>query len=140
MELSLLEFVKKDNNGLLLATAVISGAMLLWPFVRRSTGGPWVSTAQATQLITREDALVLDVRTPGEYQAGHILGAKNQPLERLDAVEVSKRKSQPLIVYCEGGQRSQKAAALLRKQGFEKVVNLHGGLGAWQQAGLPIEK
>jgi len=48
VDLSLLEFVKKDNNGLLLATAVISGAMLLWPFVRRSTGGPWVTIAQAT--------------------------------------------------------------------------------------------
>ena len=140
MEPSLLEFVKKDNNGLLLATAVVSGAMLLWPFVRRSTGGPWVNAAQATQLINREDALVLDVRDPGEYDAGHILGAKNYPLKQLESGEVAKRKNQPLIVYCDGGQRSQKAAALLRKQGYEKVVNLSGGLGAWQQAGLPVEK
>src|SRR5258707_6027764 len=55
VDLSLLEFVKKDNNGLLLATAVISGAMLLWPFVRRSTGGPWVTIAQATHLINRSE-------------------------------------------------------------------------------------
>jgi rhodanese-related sulfurtransferase len=140
VEPSLFEFIKKDSNGLLLATAVVSGALLLWPFVRRSTGGPWVSAAQATLLINREDALVVDVRDQGEYDAGHILGAKHFPLARLESGEISKKKSQPLIVYCEGGQRSQKAAAALRRQGYERVVSLNGGLGAWQQAGLPEQK
>src|SRR5258708_38843270 len=93
VDLSLLGFVKKDSNGLLLATAVISGAMLLWPLVRRTGGGPWVSVAQATQLINREDALVLDVRDPAEYDAGHILGAKNQPLAPLEPVEAAKKRA-----------------------------------------------
>ena len=144
MELSLLEFIKKDHNGLLLATAVISGAMLLWPLVRRSTGGPWVTIAQATHLINREDAVMIDVRDPGEYDAGHILGARNAPLERLAANEaggeLAKRKEKPVIVYDDGGERAAKAAAALRKQGFGRVVNLTGGLGAWKQAGLPVEK
>lgn len=135
-----MEFVKKDSNGLLLATAVVSGALLLWPLVRRTAGGPWVNVVQATQLINREDALVVDVREAGEYDAGHILGARNFPLARLESGELGKRKNQPVIVYCDGGGRAQKAAALLRKQGYEKVVNLSGGLGAWQQAGLPLEK
>src|SRR5258707_7756444 len=128
VDLSLLEFVKKDNNGLLLATAVISGAMLLWPFVRRSTGGPWVTIAQATHLINREDALMVDVRDQGEYEAGHILGAGNVPLARLDSPELVKRKDKPLIVYDDGGERSAKAAAALRKLGFERVVRLTGGV------------
>ena len=148
MELSLLEFIKKDHNGLLLATAVISGAMLLWPFVRRSTGGPWVSIAQATHLINREDAVMVDVRDSGEYGAGHILGARNVPLARLEGGEsrseltgeLAKRKDKPLIVYDDAGERAAKAAAALRKQGFGRVVNLTGGLGAWKQAGLPVEK
>jgi rhodanese-related sulfurtransferase len=144
VELSLLEFIKKDHNGLLLATAVISGAMLLWPFVRRSTGGPWVTIAQATHLINREDAVMLDVRESSEYDAGHILGARNVPLARLELSEtggeLAKRKDKPLIVYDEGGERAAKAAAALRKQGFGRVVNLTGGLGAWKQAGLPVEK
>jgi rhodanese-related sulfurtransferase len=143
VELSVLEFIKKENNGLLLATAVISGAMLLWPFVRRSTGGPSVTIAQATHLINREDAVMVDVRDPGDYGAGHILGARNLPLTRLeggDPGELGKRKDKPLIVYDDGGERSGKAAAALRKQGFERVVNLTGGLGAWKQAGLPVEK
>ena len=135
-----MQFVQ--NNLLLIAVAFISGAMLLWPLVRRSTGGPWVTPAQATHLINREDALVLDVRDPGEYGAGHVLGAKNMPLSRLDQepAELAKRKEKPLIVYDDAGERSSKAVAALRKQGFTRVVNLNGGLKAWQQAGLPVEK
>ncbi len=134
-----MDFIR--NNILLIAVALVSGGMLLWPLLRRTTGGPWVSTAQATQLINREDALVVDVREPGEYGAGHILGAKNVPLERMDTPgELIKRKDKPLILYCDGGDRTTKAAASLKKQGFSRVVNLSGGLGAWQQAGLPVEK
>jgi len=133
-----LDFVQ--NNLLLFAVAFISGAMLLWPLFRKSTGGPWVSTSEATHLINREDALVLDVRDPGEYGAGHILGAKNVPLSRLGDGDIAKRKERPVIVYCDGSERSSKAVSVLRKQGFTRVVNLSGGLKAWQQAGLPVEK
>jgi rhodanese-related sulfurtransferase len=134
------EFVR--NNLLLFAVALVSGAMLLWPLVRRSTGGPWVNPTQATQLINREDALVIDVRDPGEFAAGHVLGAKHLPLARLDppGVDLAKRKDRPVIVYCDGGDRASKAAAALRKQGFTRVATLAGGIGAWQQAGLPVEK
>lgn len=133
-----MDFVR--NNLLLFVVAFVSGAMLLWPLFRKGAGGPWVTSAQATHLINREDALVLDVRDPGEYGAGHILGAKNVPLSRLGEVEVAKRKERPVIVYCDGGERSAKAVAALRKQGLTRVVNLTGGLRAWQQAGLPVEK
>ena len=137
----LVQFVQ--NNLLLIAVAVISGAMLLWPLFRRTAGGPWVTPAQATHMINREDALVVDVRDPGEYGAGHILGAKNVPLARVEegASELAKRKERPLIVYCDTGtNRAAKAIGALKKQGFAKVVNLNGGIGAWQQAGLPVEK
>jgi len=138
VEPSIIKFV--ENNLLLVAVAAISGAMLLWPLLRRSAGGPWVSVAQATLLINREDALMVDVRDQGEYDAGHILGARSVPLARLDSPELAKRKDKPLVVYDDGGERSAKAAAALRKRGFERVVNLTGGLGAWKQAGLPVEK
>ncbi|HEX6267220.1 MAG TPA: rhodanese-like domain-containing protein [Burkholderiales bacterium] len=132
-----------QENILLIAVAFVSGAMLLWPYLRRATGGPSVSPSQATQLINREDALVIDVRDPGEYGAGHILGAKNLPLSRLDsggAELAAKRKDRPLILYCDTGNRSGKAAAALKAQGYTRVLNLSGGMGAWQQAGLPVEK
>jgi len=132
-----------QDNILLIAVAFVSGAMLLWPYVRRATGGPSVSPSQATQLINREDALVIDVREPGEFGAGHILGAKNVPMSRVDSggAEVAgKRKDRPVILYCDSGNRSAKAAAALRGQGYTRVLNLSGGIGAWQQAGLPVEK
>jgi len=134
------EFVR--NNLLLFAVALVSGGMLLWPLLRRTTGGPWVSTTQATHLINREEALVVDVREPNEFAAGHVLGAKNVPLARLEAAgaDLAKRKERPVIVYCDGGERSAKALAALKKQGFTRIANLSGGIAAWQQAGLPVEK
>lgn len=134
------EFLK--NNIMLVAVAFVSGAMLLWPYLRRGTGGPWVSTLEATQLINREDALVLDVRDPAEFAGGHMLGAKNIPLADIEkrAGEIEKHKSRPVIVLCNEGGRAGKAAAALRARGFEKVVNLSGGYPAWQQAGLPVVK
>jgi rhodanese-related sulfurtransferase len=132
-----------QDNLLLIAVALVSGAMLLWPYARRMGGGPSVSAVQATHLINREDALILDVRDPGEFGSGHILGAKNVPLSRIESAGseiAAKRKDKPVIVYCDTGSRSAKAAAALRTQGFSRAVNLSGGLGAWQQAGLPVEK
>ena len=135
-----MDFVQ--NNLLLFAVAFASGAMLLWPLVRRGMGGPSISTAQATQLINREDATMVDVREPGEYGAGHALGAKNLPLARIQsgAGDVAKKKDATLILYCDSGDRSGKATAALRKQGYTKVFNLSGGFGAWKQAGLPVER
>ena len=135
-----MDFIK--NNLMLIAAAAVSGTMLLWPYLRRGSGGPWVSTLQATQLINREDALVLDVREVTEYAAGHMLGAKNVPLAAVEgrAGEFDKHKAKPVIVVCADGSRASKAAAALRAGGFANVVNLSGGLPAWQQAGLPVVK
>jgi len=134
------EFLK--NNIMLVAVAFVSGAMLLWPYLRRGTGGPWVSTLEATQMINREDALVLDVREPVEFSSGHMLGAKNIPLASIEtrAGELDKHKAKPVIVLCADGSRATKAAAALRAKGFANVVNLSGGFPAWQQAGLPVVK
>jgi rhodanese-related sulfurtransferase len=134
------EFLK--NNIMLVAVAFVSGAMLLWPYVRRSSGGPWVNTLEATQLINREDALVLDVRDAAEFSSGHMLGAKNVPLAAIEtrAGELDKYKAKPVIVLCADGSRASKAAAVLRERGFANVVNLSGGFPAWQQAGLPVVK
>ncbi len=135
-----MEFVK--NNILLFAVALVSGAMLLWPLVRRQAGGPWVNTVQATQLINREDAAVVDVREQSEYVQGHILGAKNLPLSLIGkrAGEIDKLKTRPVILCCASGNRSSQAVALFKANGIDKVYNLSGGFAAWQQAGLPVEK
>lgn len=139
-EPTLVEFLRQ--NYLLVGVALASGAMLVWPYLRRATGGPWVTPSQATLLINRDDALVVDVREPSEYGGGHVLGAKNVPLARVAAAgaDLAKRKDKPVIVYCAVGNRSTSAAAALRKQGFTRVFNLSGGMKAWRDAGLPVEK
>jgi len=130
------------DNIFLIAVAFVSGAMLLWPLVRRGAGGAAVNTLEATQLINRQDALVVDVRNVDEFQNGHILNARNIPLAQLESrlADLNRYKEKPVIVACESGSRSGSAASVLRKHGFAQVFNLSGGLAAWQQAGLPVEK
>ena len=130
-----------DNIHWVLA-AFVSGAMLMWPLVRRGAGGPWVSTLEATQLMNRDDALVIDVRDADAYAKGHILGAKSIPLADLErrSADLDKHKSKAVIVSCQNGDRSGSAAAALRQKGFTRVHPLNGGFAAWQQAGLPVEK
>jgi rhodanese-related sulfurtransferase len=140
MKPDLLKFLL--DNVFLVGVAVVSGAMLLWPMLRRGTGGPSVNTLEATQLINRQDAVVIDVRTTDEFSKGHILNSRNVPLAQLDArlSDLERYKDKPVIVACESGGRSGAAATVLRKSGFAQVFNLSGGVAAWQQAGLPVEK
>jgi rhodanese-related sulfurtransferase len=129
------------DNIFLFAIAFISGAMLMYPLLRRSAGGAGVDPARATQMLNREHANLIDIRTSEEFATGHVAQAKNIPLEQIDtrATEIGS-KDKPVIVMCANGQRSGKAAAQLRTAGFTNVVNLVGGLGAWQTAGLPTVK
>src|SRR5512134_459291 len=136
----LVKFV--TENIFLIAIAFVSGAMLVWPLVRRGAGGPSVGTLEATMLINQKDAVVIDVREPGEFAQSHILNARNVPLGELEARsrDLERFKEKPVIVSCATGNRSGSAASILRKHGFANVVNLAGGIAAWQQAGLPTEK
>jgi rhodanese-related sulfurtransferase len=139
-EVNIVKFV--TDNILLVAVALASGAMLIWPAVRRGAAGASISTLQATLLINQQNALVLDVREAAEYEKGHMLNARNIAFGELQAraAELEKHKAKPLIVVCDNGNRSGRAATALRKQGFEQVFTLSGGIGAWRQAGLPLEK
>jgi len=139
-EVNILKFV--TDNILLVGVAFASGAMLVWPVLRRGAAGASVTTLQATLLINQQNALVLDVREAAEYEKGHMLNARNIALGELEsrAGEIEKHKAKPVIVVCDDGNPSGRAAAALRKQGFEQVFTLNGGIRAWRQAGLPLEK
>jgi len=129
------------DNWMLIAVALSSAAMLLWPVL--SGGGPGGITPDgAVQLINREKAVVIDVCEAGEYAAGHVAGAKNIPYGQLEnklAASV-KNKSVPLILVCYSGARSSRAVAIAKKLGFEKAFSLSGGNNAWRAANLPIER
>jgi rhodanese-related sulfurtransferase len=79
---------------------------------------------------------------PDEFARGHVIGAKNLPLGQLEAKlgQFVKNKSTPVVMVCQVGARSARAAATAQKLGYEKAQSLAGGLKAWQAASLPIEK
>ena len=134
---------KSPMNMVLLATVLVSGGMLIWPLIARlMRPGREVGPAEAVQLINRRDAVVLDVRDAAEYKSGHITNARHVPEGELDArmKELEKVKTKPIIVSCARGNRSMNVANRLRKLGFAEVFSLRGGIAAWQQASMPLEK
>jgi len=127
------------DNFVLIAVALASGAMLLWPMVQRRTSGPALDTLGATRLINDANAIVVDVREPAEFAAGHLPNARNIPLVDLDKRVGDLPQGKPVLVCCASGARSGRAMSVLR-QGGREVFNLAGGVAAWQQAGLPVVK
>ncbi len=131
-----------QDNWMLVALAVVSGAMLVWSFVgARLSGVEQADTLKATRLYN-DDALVLDVREDKEYAEGHIPKAKHIPLGQLaDRLnELDKFRNKPVLVTCRSGQRSARACGMLKKAGFETVYNQAGGIIAWERANLPVSK
>ncbi|MFZ0105237.1 MAG: rhodanese-like domain-containing protein [Thiobacillus sp.] len=129
-----------QDNWMLVALAVVSGAMLAWSFVGgRLSGVEQADTLKATRLFN-DDALVLDVREDKEYAAGHIPKAKHIPLGQLGKriQELEKFKGKPILVTCRSGHRSARACGMLKKAGFETVYNQAGGIIAWERANLPV--
>ena len=134
---------KNPFNMLLLGLAVVSGGMLLFPlFTRGMRTSAEVGPADAVTLINRKDAIVLDVRDNTEFASGHITNARHVPEKQLaDHMKaLEKFKMKPVIISCASGRRSAATADSLRKLGFAEVVVLRGGIGAWLQAGMPLEK
>ena len=103
-----------------------------------------MSVASADSLIKADtNVFVLDVRSPDEFasETGHLKNAKLIPVQELEGriAELSAYKDRTIVAYCRSGSRSAKASDILSKKGF-KVVNVEGGITAWNQSGLPIEK
>lgn len=131
------------ENWYLVVAMIISGAYLVWPEIQKLLGGSSeVGTLEAVQLINQKNAVVLDVREATEYSGGRIANAKQIPLSQLAAKlkDLEKFKEKPIIVACRAGLRSAGACRLLKKNAFSHVYQLKGGLSAWQQANLPLEK
>lgn len=137
--MDLLPFVQQ--NWILVLVAATSGALLLWPGIAAGTRSGLTPDA-AVQLMNREKAIVVDVSETEEFAAGHIAGAKNVPVNQLEQrlPEVVKNKTVPLILVCASGARAQRCLATAKSLGYDKAVVLGGGLRAWKEANLPVEK
>lgn len=135
-----MEFIQQ--NIFLVAIAILSGSAFIVLSFRSAGGKNGLTPTQATLLINREDAMVIDVREADEYTTGHLPESRNIPVARLveRAGELDKFKDKPLILVCKTGARTTGACAELEKLGFTRVHALEGGIEAWRTAGLPLKK
>lgn len=136
----LVEFVGKNVlvvAGLLAALA----AVMFYELWLRAQGATHVTAADAVRLINK-GALVIDVRKPEEYESGHIVNARNVPLDRMQKGEdaVHKQKGKILLAVCADGSTSGRAAGHLRKAGYENAFSLKGGIAGWRADNLPLVK
>ncbi len=130
------------DNWHLFLVAFVSGGLLVWPLVRKGASGSGaVSTGEAVRLINREKGVLIDVSEPGEFAAGHANGARNVPVGQIEtSKDLPSNKTLPLLVLCPTGARAGRAAALLRKAGYERATAVAGGTAAWRDAQLPVAK
>ncbi|EKD77029.1 MAG: hypothetical protein ACD_42C00499G0005 [uncultured bacterium] len=105
-------------------------------------GGGQVTPALAIQLINREEAVVIDLRDATAFRDGHIVNAKNIPLVDFDhqQTKMETYRQRYVILVDVMGAKTAAIAARLKKNGFEKVVSLKGGIDAWKTAGMPLVK
>ncbi|MFO1228150.1 rhodanese-like domain-containing protein [Roseateles sp.] len=129
------------DNWFYIMTALLSGGMLAWPRLQASATGGTLTTSAAVLRINREKGVVIDVSEPAEFEQEHVAGARNVPFGQLDGhKQLPSNKALPLVVVCPSGARAGRAAALLRKAGYENAQALTGGTRAWREAQLPVER
>ena len=129
------------DNWPLILLALVSGGLLVWPVVVKRGSGGSVSPNEAVRLINREKGVLIDVNEPAEFAAGHAIGARNVPLGQLATAKgLPTNKALPVLLMCATGARAGRAAAQLRKAGFERAAAVSGGNAGWREAQLPVEK
>lgn len=130
------------DNWMLLLVAFTSGAMLLWPAVGRGPRAGGVTPTNAVLMMNREKAVVVDVSEAEEFATGHVVGSRNIPVNQLEQrlAEVVKNKTVPLILVDPTGARAHRALGVAKSLGYDKAHALSGGLAAWKEANLPLEK
>ena len=101
-----------------------------------------ISVEEMQELVHLEDMQLVDVRTPSEYNEGHVPNAQNIDFwgEDFDAEIEELDKTKPIIVYCKSGGRSAKCASKLAAKGFEKIYDLKGGFSQWKLEKKEIQK
>ena len=109
----------------------------------KGAGSNKLNASQATFLINRKNALILDIRSSEAFKKGHILGAKNLP--KADHAEklanfLKKNKSAPILIVCDKGMEAPAVMSQVKQEGREEVYSLAGGISEWQEAQLPLER
>lgn len=129
-----------SNHPLLVSALLFSFFMLIFSELKRKSRGlTHVEPQEAVKLINA-DAMVIDLRSAEAFAKGHIVNARNIPLDELDANQekISKFGARSILTVCDAGVSSTRAVNTLRKSGLESVYGLKGGIAAWTQANLPL--
>lgn len=131
-----------SHLALVLAFVGVTGGLIFTELSRLTRGYRAIGPAQLTELINRENALVVDIRALADYEKGHIVGAKHMVLSQFDPENkvLAKVKDLPVVLVCRTGVTVSGAAKRLIKAGFSRVHVLEGGIAAWQQADLPLAR
>lgn len=133
-----LEFA--GNHPVLVSALLFSFFMLVFSELRRKSRGlTHIEPQEAVRLINN-DAVVIDLRSAEAFSKGHIVNARNIPLDELDANQekISRFAPKPILAVCDAGMSSNRAVDSLRKSGLESVYGLKGGIAAWKEASLPL--
>jgi len=130
------------NPVLSLALVGLTVAIIVNEILGLLSGVRRIGPAQLTALVNRDNALVVDLRAIGDFEKGHIAGAKNVQMSQFDPENkaLAPAKALPVVLVCQAGQTAHTAAKRLRKAGFAHVAVLEGGIQAWQSADLPLVK
>lgn len=134
----LIEFV--INHWVLFVALVAVLGLLAHNLLLGSKGS--VDPVAATDMINRRDAIIIDVRSSADFAKGHIINAVNIPMNgfKKQIPTLQKHKGKPIVINCRSGSQSSMASQQLRKEGFEEVYNLRGGILAWESANLPLTR
>lgn len=139
------EYIDFFSNNLMLSIAWLAIAVILVHSIikEKLSVVKNVTALQATLMMNKENALLVDVRSSDEYKKGHIVNAKNITLSQIEQGKftgIENNKQTPIIVVCESGTRAAGAANKLHKAGFTQVCNLSAGMDGWVSANLPTTK
>lgn len=137
-----MNFILQDWNWVWFLLAVVSGVILFVPRFNGGKGGKGgVSPQDAVFLINKEKAVVIDVRPLEQFEAGHIVNARNIALTDFQSDNIQrlpKNKKTPIIVTCLAGVHAHKAQKPLKDLGYESLYFLTGGINSWVKADLPL--
>jgi rhodanese-related sulfurtransferase len=132
----LIDFI--GNHTMMVVAWLMTLGMLL--FTENLKSGKSVSAAEATRMINKENAVVLDIRATKDFSAGHVANSINIPLADFDRrmSELNQYKDKPVIVVCNMGQTAGTACRKMKKAGFTQAVRLSGGITDWRHQNMPV--
>ncbi len=128
------------QNWMWASLAGASGALLIFIYFLENTSSDNLSAAQAVLLLNRQSAQLIDIRAKADYEQVHILQSRSMPATEFPSMQAQWGKLRKKVLVIIAGTETQAASFMrtLRKEGFEDIYRLRGGLSAWKEAGLPV--